>query len=175
MSDIETTEGPAEINPKANLGSSGALVKKAQFWFLLLIFLLLLSTVLWSNLSIDLNLHDTYFVVSYLYAVVPPCFIFALVLVGYYWLGQRQLTINPVFKWLHIIVSYITTWVYLTHLFGLQIHMTSFTRRYWALSNVEAQTANTTLLIAFVLFFTFQLGFFGMMSWKLIKVSSSQR
>ena len=143
--------------------------KKAIFWFLLLIVLLLLTGFALDDVAIDINLHDTYFVVGYFYAILPVLVVFVLIIGGYWMLGMLQLQLNAVFKWSHIVISYLTIFVYLIQAFGPYMGIEIFPRRYYVsdepLPNYEAQIA----AVSFLVFLTFQLTFFIMVGAKVIR------
>ncbi|MEL7145719.1 MAG: hypothetical protein AAFO69_05090, partial [Bacteroidota bacterium] len=89
-------------------------------------------------MSIDINVHDTYFVLSYLYALLPPLVTYLLVVTFYWQLGKRKVNIGPVFQWVHVILSYLTTIFYVFQTFGEQIGVSGMTNRYFAITEAPS-------------------------------------
>lgn len=76
-------------------------MNKTPFAFILSEVLILLFTIVFSNSNFNLNLHDTYFIISYLHISIVVCIY--LILIGFIYLIFKKL--NNKLGVIHLIVS----------------------------------------------------------------------
>ena len=108
------------------------MVKRGDFWIGLLILLLSLTMVLWGDITIDITLHDTYFVAHYSQFLYPTILWFSINLFLYNLLIRKK---KPIGKWIqvsHILISYLTTFIYIFQFWGTTFALTGLMRRYFS-------------------------------------------
>ena len=93
------------------------MLKRAEFWFLLLIVIMLVASLGDYAPSIDINLHTTYYVIAIFHILLPTFSIYFAVIGGYAWLSSRNQQLSSPFKWTHVVISYLTTFFFLWTLF----------------------------------------------------------
>ena len=132
------------------------IIHRGDFWIGVLIFLLLLSIVFWGNITIDLTLHDTYFVIPYQHFIAPTIIWFSCVFGFYSWSYKIQ---RPLRLWIvvvHVSISWVTTLMYINQLWGHQIALTGFSKRYF-LQTTESLPNFSVLGFIFLIFSVNQL------------------
>lgn len=144
------------------------MIKRGDFWIGVLIFLLSLTTVLWGDLSIDITLHDTYFVISYPKILYPTIFWFSINLILYNQLIRIKKSIGTWTQVIHIFLSYITTFIYIFQFWCSILALSGLTRRYFSVI-VDLQPNRTFLILNVVTFLAIQVIFIGTVVVKMVK------
>lgn len=96
------------------------MLRKGAFWAWLLVLILVLSTFRWGNTTVDVNLHDTYFVVTYSRSVIPNMLFFSVIGICYHILDRNGKRFIDWYDSLYVFATYLTTFLYLLVTFGNQ-------------------------------------------------------
>ena len=120
---------------------------------------ILCSTILvWGELTIDINLHDTYIVTKYSHFLYPTILWFAVNLILYFVLIKKKKEIGRWTQLTHISLSFLTTFIYIYQVWGSTIAMSGLTKWYFS-SNADLQPDGTIVILNFLTFIVIQLVF----------------
>jgi heme/copper-type cytochrome/quinol oxidase subunit 1 len=136
-------------------------MRRGDFWLAGLVFVLICSTVFWGNLTVDINLHDTYYVINYATFIIPTVIYFALVAFVYYRLAVRKLSLPDWLFATHIGVSYISTFIYILSNWGHVLALSGAAGRYFSVDSLQPHSGLNLFALNFTAFAVSQAMFFN--------------
>ncbi len=78
------------------------LIEKPHLFFLLAIPIILLIGVLRADAVLDINIHDTYYVISYMHFAILVSILFGIIGIGYWIMQQTNRKLSKWLSWIHI-------------------------------------------------------------------------
>ena len=123
-----------------------SLFKRGDVWIVIYAAMIGISIGFWRHISVDIQLHDTYYVIHYS-SITIPVTLYLVTSALVYFISYRRSALNQMLTLIHISFTIFSLSYLLWIMFGQQISLTGPTNRYYSYHSSGGKLENAALII----------------------------